>query len=197
MAPWPDPWEGDSPDDDAYSRVTRPERYRLLVARADAWAEALVSTGLATAQGDVDVVWAEPDAPKPVVSRLARLVPGRAEALPLVLGSITLDNVPDAGIWCGVGHPAVSLGVIPDCGCDACDSGSDSELEALDAMIAAIVSGRFHQMKRRSTTVTVLEGESVRMSGKRLGRIDVDRLLAGKARGWTHLTGPSWLTSAD
>ena len=32
----------------------------------------------------------------------------------------------------GVGDPAVCIGWLPDCGCDACDSGSPNELEQLD-----------------------------------------------------------------
>ena len=55
---WPDPHPDRRPDDGEYSRVTNAERYRILGARADAWADAAVEAGLAVVQDRVE--WVEP-----------------------------------------------------------------------------------------------------------------------------------------
>jgi len=44
LADWPDPHpDGRPAGEEEYSRVTEPERYRLLAARSDAWVEAIVA----------------------------------------------------------------------------------------------------------------------------------------------------------
>ncbi|MCY3863114.1 MAG: DUF6226 family protein [bacterium] len=44
----------------------------------------------------------------------------------------------DAGVSLGVGDPAVLVLAAPDCGCDACDSGSQ---DALDEYMLSVVTG--------------------------------------------------------
>ena len=61
LADWPNPHPGGAaPAEHEYSRVTDPERYRLLAVRADAWVEAITAAGLGVAE-EVDpatVSWA-------------------------------------------------------------------------------------------------------------------------------------------
>jgi uncharacterized protein (UPF0548 family) len=45
------------------------------------------------------------------------------------------------GLVVGVGDPPLVLASLPDCGCDACDSGSGDLLEQLDQVILSIVDG--------------------------------------------------------
>ena len=73
-----------------------------------------------------------------VVTRTDLAVPRTAEALPLVVARSRLAEVEDAGVTLGVGDPVAVLAVIPDCGCDACDSGSQDAL-ALSLRTAIIV----------------------------------------------------------
>jgi len=47
----------------------------------------------------------------------------------------------DAGVSLGVGDPAVLVLAAPDCGCDACDSGSQDALDELDEYMLSVVTG--------------------------------------------------------
>ena len=59
FAPWPDPHPHRSPPEDSYSRVTNPEKYLILGARVDAWAEALIGFGLADVVPDTGSTWVD------------------------------------------------------------------------------------------------------------------------------------------
>jgi hypothetical protein len=67
----------------------------------------------------------------------------RAGAVPLVFGLAALDGVPRTVLVIGAGEPATTLGMLPDCGCDACDDGSASLLEVVDDLVEAVVTGTF------------------------------------------------------
>lgn len=41
----------------------------------------------------------------------------------------------------------MALATVPDCGCDACDSGSDDLLEVMDREVLGVVSGAFVQCR--------------------------------------------------
>lgn len=140
--PWPDPHEGRSPTDDEYSRVSDPAKFRLLGARAEAWASRLAEQGMAT-RGH-DVAWSEP--PGTIVTRAERLDPRQPDALPLVIARSMIGDIPDAGVTLGVGHPAAFLAACPACGCDACDLGAQEELDRLDRLVLGVVSGRIDNL---------------------------------------------------
>jgi hypothetical protein len=48
-----------------------------------------------------------------------------------------------AALQISVVQPAVAVAMLPDCGCDACDFGSDDLLRAIDQTIGNIVGGPF------------------------------------------------------
>ena len=52
-----------------------------------------------------------------------------------------MDDAPDAIVTLGAGRPASLLTMLPECGCDACDDGSDYYLRELDEHILAVVIG--------------------------------------------------------
>lgn len=147
LVAWPDPHPGmASPGDEEYSRVSDPERYRIVHARARAWAESLI---------DVPGVKSEPLTPALLdtkgglgsFDRGVRLTSCRPGTLPLlllerdepVLGFVTTL----AFLQISVIEPAVAVERLPDCGCDACDSGSADLLRAIDKTIGHIVTGPF------------------------------------------------------
>lgn len=189
LPPWPDPHADRSPADDEYSRLTDPGRYRILGARADAWLAALAGSGLA-AVGRTDVVaWAEE--PPTVVSRLDRAVPAVSGGLTLVVARWGLGDVPDAGVSIGVGDPAVRIVWLPHCGCDACDEGSQSELERLDRYLVSVVTGAYRRLRRGDQVIEVLGPEGWTASGQRGAQAVAAILL--DPRGWQELRGASWL----
>ena len=190
FAPWPDPNPGRSPSDDAYSRLTNPARYLILGARVDAWAAALSAYGLADVTPDRGATWVD-DEPRATVHRTDRIVPRAPGALSLLVRRTNLGDVPGAGIVLGVGDPVELLGWFPDCGCDACDSGSDADVEHLDAYIRGVVSGRFRRLRKGSQAITVVDPPGWMARGlRRFDRVDV---ILSRPRRWTEVTGPPWL----
>lgn len=142
---WPDPHPDRRPTDEEYSRVTDPGRHVVVHERARVWAQVLRERLGAR----VDRLAPEPTT---VVEgerrgfdrgvRVSSLLPG---TLPLLL----LER--DAPVGSGrevlpVLVPAavrtdVPLAQWPDCGCDACDSGSVDLLEAVDRSVREVVGG--------------------------------------------------------
>lgn len=176
--------------DEEYSRVTNPSRWRIIGARADAWVDAVVELGLASVERAAEPRWAE--APATLVTRTDLVTPTIGGGLPLVVCRSRIEDVPDAGVTLGVGEPAVVITFLPDCGCDACDSGSQDVLDHVDSYIRPIVTGEFRFLRRGKKSIMVtgdgcLQGANIRL------RDGVDRILANP-RGWHELTGPSWLT---
>ena len=144
---WDDPHPDRSPLDEEYSRVVDPAKWRIIGARVDAWIDAIVSVGVATVERDAAVEWI--DAPHTDVHRTDRIVPVRAGSLPIVVARSRIKGVDDAGVTIGAGNPAVQIETIPDCGCDACDSGSRDVLDQVDRSIGAVVTGQFRHLWRR------------------------------------------------
>lgn len=143
---WADPHPAmASPRDEEYSRLTDAARYRIVHARARAWA-----TTLADALG-VRSEALEPapatDADAEPFDRGVRLVPRHSDALPLLLFERDVHTQPDQGtlavLTIAVARPDIVVETQPDCGCDACDSGSSDLLGAVDAPIRHVVGGPF------------------------------------------------------
>lgn len=190
FAPWPDPHPHRSPPEDSYSRVTNPEKYLILGARVDAWAEAHIGFGLADVVPDTGSTWVE-DERRVAFSRADRLVPRNAGALSLLVCRTDLGDVPGSGIVLGVGDPVEPLGWFPECGCDACDSGSDADLEHLDSYIRGVVTGQFRRLRRGKQSITVVEPGGWMARG--LTRSSRVASILANPRRWTETTGASWL----
>ena len=200
LAQWPDPYpepDRSSVPDEAYSRLTNPAKWRILGARTDAWLMVVVDAGIAVVEWDAAVSWkAQPD---PVVSRAERAVPVAVGALELVVGHSRIGDVDDAGVVLGVGNPAECVNWFPDCGCDACDSGSQNELDHLDAHLLGIVDGSFRRLSRGEQVISVIaeawSASGFRTTGRRIGH-QVEAVLA-EPHGWSELRGSSWLDTTS
>lgn len=188
--PWPDPHADRDVADDEYSRVTDPERMRITGARADAWIRALVDLGAAHLERNADVAWR--DDPRTRISRTDRLLPTAPGALPLVLARSEIAGVADAGLTIGLGDPAVPVTWIPDCGCDACDSGSDDLLLELDELFLGVVRGPCRVVRQGARQITVI-GNRQQGTGN-LARGEWERVLDDPT-GWEELTGTPWLSA--
>lgn len=169
--PWPDPRpRGEAPLEEEYSRCADPAKYRILRARSDAWVRALTALGVAVVE----------DGTGTGPGRALRLRPVRAAAgvhtLPLVLEFEAMDGVPDAVLHLAVGAPAVRVLTLPDCGCDACDTGSDDLLDVLDEHVRSVVTGDFVRVTARGGAVVAV-GSGWSAEGA-LARCDVNGLLA-------------------
>ena len=207
--------------DEEYERVTNPGKWRIVGARVDAWIDALVDLGLATVEHGADLRWVE--SPTSAFTRADLVRPTAEGAVPLVVCRSRIEDVPDAGVTLGVGDPAVRIAFIPDCGCDACDSGSQNEIDHLDKYIRPVVTGEFRHLRNGRQSITVLEDGSRQSHNIGMGELPagirfsvappnsrflgagpvprrgrrtrdrVDEILADPA-GWHEVSGASWLT---
>ena len=131
----------EGPPDEAYSRVTNPERLRPLHA-----AMLEILDGL---ENDYEVERSEGfgldeeleerlDLARPSV----RLRPKDPDAAPIAVAFSTFPGLHlRFGRWCT--EP------FPDCGCDACDESSEIELERLNEMVVDVTAGRFREAIHR------------------------------------------------
>jgi hypothetical protein len=135
-----------SPLAEEYSRVTDPERSRVVHSRARLWAAVLEDVLGARTETLTSGSFA-PDDPSEKFDRGVRLTARKPGALPLLLlerdvptlaGGATL-----AVLDVEVGDPGVRVASWPDCGCDACDSGSSDLLDAVDSTIGHVIGGPF------------------------------------------------------
>jgi hypothetical protein len=192
---WADPHPGrEGVRDEEYSRCLNPSKYRIVGARLAAWAQVVSRLGLAQVdeQSDGASLWGEPLSH--TLARTLVLTPVRQGSLPLVASFLAWEGLDDAVVLVGAGAPAVEVELIPDCGCDACDSGSDDLLAWLDRCVLDVVSGAFVQVTvpGRGTVKGGAEGWSA-SGGFRA--VDVPALLAQARAGessWPVVQGPSW-----
>lgn len=197
LVEWDDPHPDRQPADGEYSRLTNPGKWRILVARADAWATVLAELGAARADTVAvdELVWT--DTPGPIATSAVRLTPTDPGALPLTIARTRLGDAVDAGVVVGVDEPPTRIDLFPDCGCDACDSGSRAELHRIDEVFIAIVSGTFRRLSRRAMTITTGVGEGLSANGVgfgigRIRRSKIDAVLADPT-GWDEISGRPWI----
>ena len=158
--PWPDPHLGAGGRDipvreEEYSRCLDPGKYRIVVARAEAWAQVLTARDWAEREEIADVAalpWL--NAPRHGGCGATILRPHRPGAQPLLLvrtagedepGSVDLasGDAVSHSIVVSIGDPPYPVETVPDCGCDACDSGSRDLLQQLDQAVLSIVDGSY------------------------------------------------------
>lgn len=150
LADWPNPHPGGRPPmGEEYSRRMHPDKYRLLTARADAWVEAVAAAGLGVAEErDPSLVsWV---ADQHLPASRATVLRGRPGTQPVVVGLFEDDSF----VKVGVGEPVEVLETLPDCGCDACDTGSADLIDTLDSAFVLALSGGVHVVRDGSKVVT-------------------------------------------
>lgn len=143
---WPDPHPDRPPPDEQYSRVTDPARYRVVHARGRLWVDVLAEA-LGTHVSAVAPEPPSPDGRRRGFERGVRVAPPRPDGLPLLLlecdARVRPDDEPVAVLEIAVVRPEVVVARQPDCGCDACDSGSADLLAAVDDVVARVVGGPY------------------------------------------------------
>lgn len=185
---WPDPHADRSPTDDEYSRVLDPAKWRVVTARAEAWTTAIVDDGIGDLRRGAAVEWATSHGQP--FTRVDRLTSRRPETLPLVLGHRGFQGRDDNALIVAAADPAIDLELVPHCGCDACDSGSQEVLDAVDGAIASVVTGAYRRLTDGDRWIDVrLDGWSA--SGE-FGYDEIDDVLRSPV-GWHEVTGPSWI----
>ena len=129
-------WSGEGPPDDAYSRVTEPERFAPL----HGWAlEAIVRLQTEYEVGlDEDGVTDPYLELRPLSRPLIKLTPVQDSAAPV---TIAFNDFPGLGVR--VGRWVTDW--FPSCGCDACDEMPEDEFERFTELLSDVVAGRFRE----------------------------------------------------
>ena len=145
-----DRWGIEGPPDEAYSRVTNPERFQPLHAAATELLDRLEREyAVERLEGhDADELGRES-----LARPSTRLVPHDPQAAPIVVAFTEFPGLHFRfGSW--------RTEPFPDCGCDACDETPEEAIEEMNRMAEAVVSGRF----RESMRVPLLMGDGWRES---------------------------------
>lgn len=196
---WSDPHPDGTIGSDEYSRVSDPDKYRIVTMRTHAWITALTETGLAAADrvADAQEPWRTPPTSLSDQAVTTWLHPRAAGAEPLLLCLNRATAAEHDYLLLGAGAPAVEVDLIPDCGCDACDSGSTNLLEAIDRQVLNAVSGDLvHITLRGGTICGQRNGWTARLSKRpRRSNAEIEALLddarAGRSR-HAVVHGPAW-----
>ena len=163
-------WGIEGPPEEAYSRVTNPERFQPLHAAAtellDRLEREFAVERFEGDEADDELGWASLARPS------IRLVPQDPQAAPIAVAFTEFPGLHlRFGSWRTEAFPA--------CGCDACDETPDDLIEKMTSMVEAVVSGRF----RESIRVPLLWGDgwqesAFRFTGHGGFRVSRSRALA-------------------
>lgn len=123
------------PPDDAYGRVSNPERYRVLHRAADALVAELETT-FAVIRTDGDEVDPKLADGYPDCIRVVRLTPHRHSEAPVTLA---WTRFPGVHVRLGGWH----IEAFPHCGCDACDEDPSELISELRFTVRTVVDGGF------------------------------------------------------
>ena len=134
-----DRWGIEGPPEEAYSRVTNPERFQPLHAAATELLDRLEREfAVERLEGhDADEELGRGSLARPPI----RLVPHDPQAAPIV---VAFTEFPGLHLRFGSWHTEP----FPDCGCDACDETADVSIEEMTRMVEAAVSGGFREAMR-------------------------------------------------
>ena len=134
-----DRWGIEGPPDEAYSRVTNPERFRPLHAAATELLDRLEREfAVERLEGpDADDELGRESLARPRI----RLVPHDPQAAPIV---VAFTEFPGLHLRFGSWRTEP----FPGCGCDACDETADGSMEEMTRMVEAVVSGGFRESMR-------------------------------------------------
>ena len=134
-----DRWGIEGPPEEAYSRVTNPERFQPLHAAAMELLDRLEREfAVERLEGhDADEELGRGSLARPSI----RLVPHDPQAAPIVVAFTEFPGL-------RLRFASWRTEPFPDCGCDACDETADVSIEEMTRMVEAVVSGRFREAMR-------------------------------------------------
>lgn len=127
--------------EEAYGRVTNPERYRVLHTAARELLDRLATSyAVDREDGDAALDPALADRFADAAEAVVRLTPRSPAAAPL---TVVFTSFP--GLALRLGDWVVEA--LPSCGCDACDEGPDDLVGLLTGLVEALVAGDFTERR--------------------------------------------------
>ena len=158
---WEDPHPDRNPPLEEYSRCSDPAKYAIIQTRVAAWIQVLTDQEMVDAIDREPRPWLDAVRPPEMLARTRHLEPRAPGGLTLVLASTLVDGAVlglDVGLGDGRGR-TVLVDTVPDCGCDACDSGSADLLRTIDGwVLTAARGGVLHARSGSSHITRTLDG---------------------------------------
>lgn len=160
-------WAGGSPPDDAYSRVSHPERFAPVLTVVDALVEHLETWYLVDVDRRVDEQGTRVFALRPTTGAPITIT-ATAESVGIEAGALFRDNA-------------------PSCTCDACDESAETVADHLEETLLAIAAGGLREVfpvgQRRwlHTRIRALDGGGRSSGGEPAPSISPERLDAAAA----------------
>ena len=180
------PWEG-SPPTDTYSVDTHPERFAPLHTVADALVAHLAETCDVRITEGPDVATDLLRQSRPVV-RAVRIEPNDPRCAAITLA---YTDFPGIVMHAGLLHDFP----FPVCGCDACDSTGEHEVDDLERHVFAVVGGRYRESVDEGTDTWVgysLEYPNGSTSGRSPAGADLPTTRAEAARPILLMLSDGW-----
>ncbi|GAA1979179.1 hypothetical protein GCM10009718_14880 [Isoptericola halotolerans] len=148
---WPSPRpDGEEAREEEYSRVSDPDRYGIVHSRGLAWADVLGELPGIT----VERLWDADLVGPGLVGRFdrgVRLTCDRPGTLPVLLLEGDGGRFGERGLvpvlQVSLLRPELEVALLPDCGCDACDLGSEELLTALDDTLTELLRGPYVMLR--------------------------------------------------
>ena len=173
-------WAGGSPPDDAYSRVSHPERFAPVLTVIDALVDHLETWYLVNVDRRADDSG----------TRVVHLQPTTGAAITI---TATAESV-------GIDAGALFRDIVPGCACDACDESAATVADQLEVTLLSIAAGGLREVfpvgQRRwlHTRIRTVDGGGRSSGGEPSPSVPPERLdaaaelLAGLSDGWW----PAW-----
>lgn len=184
--------------DEAYSRVSQPERFAGLHEVADALVAYLLSHYDCVHQEGLELLPQQGGTANPGVKslRAVKVTPASPAGAPLVFEYL---DFPSVQIHAGLLHAAPA----PNCGCDACDETLDTAADELEQLVFAVVGGGFKEWftgglsPALHMSLTFPGGNSSSSAPLRFSSLPKERLRAARGR-FKNLPGgwQPWTTRA-
>lgn len=152
---WDDPDPDRDPPPEKYSHCSDPGKYAIIHARVAAWVQVLAARSMATATGVAPQPWLDALRSPELLARTLCLQPRVPGGITLVLASTVVDGQV-FGLDVGLSKQGRTVVVdsVPDCGCDACDSGSADLLQTVDGWVLTAARGGVLHARRGASTIT-------------------------------------------
>ena len=173
-------WSGEGPPDEAYSRITEPERFKPLHDWALEAAERL-QTEYEVILEEGTGIDAELEQRSTLVRPTMKLTPREESSAPI---TIAFTDFPSLKVR--VGRWVIER--FPSCGCDACDEMPEEEFEIFSELLSDVVAGRFWESMRLqpggdgwSSRKFWSEEECRSSGGSWVPRAEAARILDGEA----------------
>ena len=170
-------WGSEGPPDDAYSRVTEPERFKPLhdwALEAVARLQANYEVALDESEG-MDAELERSPLSRPTL----KLTPLHDSCAP-----ITIAFTDSPGLAVRYGRWVTEW--FPTCGCDACDEMPDEEFERFTELLSDVVAGRFRESLRGGDGWSEKEfwsaGHRIGGGGSRVPRDEASQILNGEEK---------------